>query len=72
MIMVKFILPLLALPLGEGVTPFVSADSFMGGGHTGIHSSVIYTAGNSIINSVNSPGFDSTLKSPPWPFVIIS
>ena len=31
MSMVKFILPQLALPLGEGVTPFVNAHSFMGG-----------------------------------------
>ncbi len=31
MIMVKYLLPILALPLGEGIMPFVSADSFLGG-----------------------------------------
>ena len=37
MSMVKFILPLLALPLGEGAAPFVSADWFKGGAVKGIH-----------------------------------
>ena len=27
----KYLLPILALPIGEGVTPFVSADRFKGG-----------------------------------------
>lgn len=31
MILVKYLLPILALPLGEGIMPFVSADSFLGG-----------------------------------------
>ena len=33
MILVKYLLPILALPLGEGVTPFVNANRLMGGAH---------------------------------------
>ena len=37
MILVKYLLPLLALTLGEGATPFVNAHRFEGGAVKGIH-----------------------------------